>query len=66
LGLVVREQREARDWSQERLAHAAGLSPVYISEIERGRRSPSLDVLARLAAGLDQRLSELIARAERV
>lgn len=66
LGLAVREQRESMGWSQERLADVAGLSAVYVSEIERGRRSPSLGVLARLAAALGQRLSELISRAERL
>jgi transcriptional regulator with XRE-family HTH domain len=65
LGLAVREERELREWSQQQLADAAGLSAVYISEVERGRRSPSLDVLARIAAAVGLRLSELIARAER-
>jgi putative transcriptional regulator len=65
LGLAVREQREAADWSQEQLADAAGLTQRYISAIETGRHNPSVAVAASIAAAFHMRLSELIARAER-
>jgi transcriptional regulator with XRE-family HTH domain len=61
----VRATRDERNLSQEDLAHATGISVAYISEIEHGRRSPSLAILARLAAGFQIPLSELIVRAER-
>jgi transcriptional regulator with XRE-family HTH domain len=64
-GLAVREERESQDWSQGQLADRAGLSPHYISEIERGRRNPSLSVQASIADALGTPLSELVARAER-
>lgn len=63
-GYAVREAREASDLSQERLADAAELSQAYIWGIETGRRNPSLTVQAQIAAALQMRLSELVARAE--
>jgi transcriptional regulator with XRE-family HTH domain len=41
--------RQARRWTQEELAHRAGLSTRYIGQLERNRASPSVDVLERLA-----------------
>lgn len=64
-GYAVRSLRDERELSQEQLADATGISVSYISEIEHGRRSPSLAILARLAAGFRIPLSELIVRAER-
>lgn len=45
--------------TQEELAHRAGMSVPYLSDIERGRSSPSLAMLADLARGLDMRLADL-------
>jgi transcriptional regulator with XRE-family HTH domain len=39
LGLNVRRQREAKQFTQEKLAERAGLDPTYISGIERGLRN---------------------------
>lgn len=64
-GYAVRAARDELQLSQQQLARATGISVAYISEIEHGRRSPSLAILARLAAGFQMPLSELIARAER-
>ena len=64
-GYALRAMRDERNLSQEQLSHATGISVGYISEIEHGRRSPSLAILARLAAGFQMPLSELIAHAER-
>jgi len=46
--------------SQEDLAFSAELSPTYLSQIESGRRNPSLDALFRLATVLQIELSELL------
>jgi len=51
-GFAVRTRREALGLTQEDLAAAAGLHRTYLSDVERGRRNPSLLVIARLAAGL--------------
>jgi putative transcriptional regulator len=45
----VRELRAARDWTQERLAEAVGVSRQSIISIERGRYIPSLPLALLLA-----------------
>lgn len=45
--------RAWRGYSQRTLAKSAGVSPGYISQIERGKRQPSRKLLARLATVLD-------------
>jgi transcriptional regulator with XRE-family HTH domain len=51
-GERVRARRKKRGWSQERLAEECGLHATYISDIEQGRRNPSLYNVLRLAAAL--------------
>jgi len=64
LGRAVRVIRAERGISQIQLAEATGFMQSYISQVERGRRNPSWNNVARLADGLGVRLSELAARAE--
>jgi len=56
LGLNVRQAREAKDLTQEKLAEKAGLDPTYISGIERGLRNPGI---ARIAKALALTTAEL-------
>lgn len=63
-GLVVRQARQDAGLTQERLAFKSQVHPTYISQLERGKKSPSLDVVAALARALKQRASVLIAAAE--
>ena len=49
LGLNVRRQREAKQFTQEKLAEKAGLDATYISGIERGLRNPGIKNIAKLA-----------------
>lgn len=63
-GLAVRELREARGWSQERLAGRADLNRSYMGEIERATAMPSLATAAKLASALGVPLSQIIARCE--
>jgi len=58
----VRELRDARRWTQERLAEAAGLTPVQLSRIENGANDPKLTTVLRLARALGVRLGELVDR----
>lgn len=60
LGKQVQLARKAKNISQEELADLTGLHRTYISGIERGRRNPSLEVLERLAMGLDVKVHELL------
>jgi len=64
-GTAIRRFREARGWSQERLAGRAELNRSYMGEIERATAMPSLATAAKLAAALEMPLSELIALCER-
>ena len=63
-GLVIREARLRASLSQERLAFNAGVHPTYISQIERGVKSPTLDVVAWLAKALHRDAHALIRSAE--
>lgn len=49
LGGNIRKLRKRRGLSQEELALDAGIDVTYLGGIERGRRNPSLLVIARLA-----------------
>lgn len=60
--LNLREVREARNMSQEELARKIGVNQCHISDIERGRRKPSLDVLVKMADALGCSTDELIGR----
>jgi transcriptional regulator with XRE-family HTH domain len=64
-GQVVRELREEASLSQERLSFLAKLSRVYVGEIERGEKTPTLDAVASIALALGKPASELIAAAEK-
>lgn len=59
-GRILRELRTAKGLSQEEVAHRAGMSVPYLSEIERGRSSPSLAMLVDLALALDTHPSEML------
>ena len=52
LGGYLREQRLANRLSLRQLAEAAGVSNPYLSQIERGLRRPSADVLQQIAKAL--------------
>ncbi len=52
LGDYLREQRQAARLSVRQLARLAGVSNPYLSQIERGLRKPSAEVLQQLAEGL--------------
>jgi transcriptional regulator with XRE-family HTH domain len=53
LGRNVRRLREAKGWSQEDYADRAGIHRTYVSDIERGRRNPTITVVEKLAAPLE-------------
>jgi len=52
IGAYIREQREQAKISLRQLAQSAGISNPYLSQIERGLRRPSADILQQLAKGL--------------
>ena len=52
LGEFLREQRQGAKLSLRQLAEAAGVSNPYLSQVERGLRKPSAEVLQQIAKGL--------------
>jgi transcriptional regulator with XRE-family HTH domain len=52
LGAFIREQREGAKISLRELAKSAGVSNPYLSQIERGLRKPSAEILQQIAKGL--------------
>jgi len=52
LGRFIREQRGAARMSLRRLSEVAGISNPYLSQIERGLRKPSAEILQQLAKAL--------------
>ncbi len=52
LGEFLREQRQGAKLSLRQLAEVAGVSNPYLSQVERGLRKPSAEVLQQIAKGL--------------
>jgi transcriptional regulator with XRE-family HTH domain len=63
LGEYLREQRESSRLSLRQLAEQAGVSNPYLSQIERGLRRPSAEVLQQLAKALRISAEQLYLRA---
>jgi len=59
-GKVLRELRQERGFTQEDLAFESGFHPTYIGLLERGKKSPSLRTIMRLAAALNTHGSEIL------
>jgi transcriptional regulator with XRE-family HTH domain len=60
VGPRVRALREAMDLSLRDLADRCGVSAPMLSQVERGETSPTLSVAAKIAAGLELSLSQLL------
>ncbi len=60
LGNRVRALRRDRGWKQVELAEVLGIDRSYLSEIENGKKDPSLRVLKTIADGFGLTLSKLL------
>jgi transcriptional regulator with XRE-family HTH domain len=60
IGARVKALRESESLSLRDLAQRSGVSAPMLSQVERGETSPTLTVAARIAAGLELRLSQLL------
>ena len=58
LGKVIRQERQARHLTIKELGDKAGLSEIYVGEIERGQKYPSAKVLESLAKALEIEMAE--------
>lgn len=56
----LKQLRSARGWSQEDIAHRAGIDRTYISGIERTVRNPTITVIERLAKALSTKIGDLL------
>ena len=64
LGANIRRLRAERRYSQEQLAGLAGMNPKYLSEVERGERNLSVELLVALANVLEVSPAEILADAD--
>lgn len=64
LGKVLARYRAIAKISQEELADRAEIHRTYVSQIERGLKSPTLSVLLKISKSLNTTVSSLIAEAE--
>jgi transcriptional regulator with XRE-family HTH domain len=60
LGDVLRRKRQDEGRTLRQLAAAARISPGYLSEIERGQKEPSSELLAAICDALEARLSDVL------
>jgi len=66
LGQVIAEQRRKAELSQEALAHLCDLHATYISQLERGVKSPTVRVLRAIGVAMGVPASKILAKAETV
>jgi DNA-binding XRE family transcriptional regulator len=59
LGDQLRRRRHERDETLGETAQKAGVSPQYLSEVERGLKEPSSEMISAIAGALDTTLVEL-------
>ena len=64
LGRVITALRQSARLSQEELADRAGIHRTYVSQLERGLKSPTVVMLLRLARALDAAPSKIIRQVE--
>jgi transcriptional regulator with XRE-family HTH domain len=64
IGIVLRRIRLAQGRTLRHVADAARVSVPYLSEVERGRKEPSSELLSAICAALDVDLAELLAQVQ--
>jgi len=64
LGLEIQRRRTEEGWSQEYLAENTGLHRTYISQLERGLKSPSVRVLSHITNALGLSMSDFLRAVE--
>lgn len=65
LGQVLRSERVETHRTLQQVAERAGVSPQYLSEVERGRKDPSSEMLESICGALGLRLVDLLAESGR-
>lgn len=62
---IIKVLRVKKDFSQNKLAEIAGISQSTLSDIERGRTSPTIKILRKIAVALDVSLVALVKSEEK-
>ena len=60
IGLRIKQERNKRRMTQEKLAESAGVNESYIGQLERGAKNPSLETLIKIANALGVTLDYLL------
>ncbi|MFO7675682.1 MAG: helix-turn-helix transcriptional regulator [bacterium] len=60
VGQRIRELREKKGWSQEKLAEEADLHRTYIGQVERGEKNIGVENLVRIAAALGSTAADVL------
>lgn len=60
----LRRMRERQGWTQQRLADESGVDRATISQIESGRRSPSIETLEKLAGAMGREMGDFFPKAQ--
>lgn len=63
IGHELRQERHSQDRTQGDVAERAGISTQYLSEVERGRKEPSSEILEAVTDALRLPLADLVLRA---
>ncbi len=64
LGQVISMRRKRLKLTQDELAAESGVNRAFISNIEQGKRNPSIGAVASIAKGLRTRVSKMMAKCE--
>lgn len=63
-GAILKEHRKNLNISQEELAHRCDLDRTFISLLERGKRSPTIETIFKVSTNLNSSPSEFIKKIE--
>lgn len=58
-GIRIKNLRQSKGMTQEELAEKMGISPKYLSSIERGKENPTLDTFVKLTEALHTEIAEV-------
>ena len=64
VGLNFARLRREKGFTQEQFAEASGFTQQYVSDLERGRRNPTVVTLFHLASALEVEPADLVAAVE--
>jgi len=64
-GVVLRKKRKEQGYSQEELAHRAGITMRYVSLLEGNKRQPTISTLYLLCKALEISMGEFVSEIER-